>query len=83
MGFTRNSLDQLRAALNPLEIFREAVPSLKQAGRRWKGLCPFHAERTPSFTVDPERGLWHCFGACQTGGDVFAFVMRRENVAFA
>ncbi len=82
MGVTRASLDQLRAALSPLEIFRDAVPSLKQAGRRWKGLCPFHNERTPSFTVDPERGLWHCFGSCNEGGDVFAFVMRRENIGF-
>lgn len=82
MGATRDSLERLRAALNPLEVFREAVPSLKQAGRRWKGLCPFHNEKTPSFTVDPERGFWHCFGSCQDGGDVFAFIMRRENLGF-
>jgi DNA primase len=82
MGASRDSLERLRAALNPLEVFREAVPSLKQAGRRWKGLCPFHNERTPSFTVDPERGFWHCFGSCNTGGDVFSFVMRRESLGF-
>jgi DNA primase len=82
MGVSRHSLDQLRAALNPLELFREAIPTLKQTGRRWKGLCPFHNERTPSFNVDPEKGLWHCFGGCQTGGDVFAFVMRREGLNF-
>lgn len=82
MGVNRDSLERLRAALNPLEVFREAVPSLKQAGRRWKGLCPFHNEKTPSFTVDPERGFWHCFGSCQDGGDVFSFIMRRENLGF-
>jgi len=55
---------------------------LQKAGRTFKGLCPFHQERTPSFVVYPESGTWHCFGACATGGDVFTYVMRRENVDF-
>src|SRR5688572_10398461 len=46
--------------------------SLKRTGTRLKGLCPFHEERTPSFTVDPGRGVYHCFG-CDDGGDVYAF----------
>ncbi len=56
--------------------------TLRQTGRTFKGLCPFHQEKTPSFTVDPEKGRWHCFGACSTGGDVFTFLMRAEGLTF-
>lgn len=55
--------------------------TLKRRGVRWVGLCPFHSEKTPSFTVSPERGLFKCFG-CGKGGDVFSFVQLRENVSF-
>ena len=55
--------------------------SLKRRGRRWVGLCPFHAEKTPSFTVTPEMGLFKCFG-CGEGGDLFSFVQLKENVSF-
>ncbi len=55
--------------------------SLKRAGGRLKGLCPFHSERTPSFTVDQGRGLFHCFG-CDAGGDVYAFLMKVEALSF-
>lgn len=55
--------------------------SLKRAGARLKGLCPFHQERTPSFTVDPQRGLFHCFG-CGVGGDVYTFLRQIEGLEF-
>jgi len=55
--------------------------TLKKSGRRYRGLCPFHQEKTPSFHVDPERGLFHCFG-CGAGGDVFDFAMRSANLTF-
>ncbi|HTK45435.1 MAG TPA: CHC2 zinc finger domain-containing protein, partial [Patescibacteria group bacterium] len=54
---------------------------LKKAGTTFKGLCPFHGEKTPSFTVTPSRDSWKCFG-CGLGGDVFSFVMQRDGVAF-
>ncbi|MDX1649541.1 MAG: DNA primase, partial [Myxococcota bacterium] len=54
---------------------------LKKAGRTWKGLCPFHHEKTPSFVVSPERGTFHCFG-CGEGGNAFAFLVRHENLTF-
>ncbi|MGC4085685.1 MAG: DNA primase [Vicinamibacterales bacterium] len=55
--------------------------SLKRAGRVYKGLCPFHSEKTPSFQVDPEKGFFYCFG-CQKGGDIFKFVELQESVGF-
>jgi DNA primase len=54
---------------------------LKQAGRNWKGLCPFHDEKTPSFNVNPDREIFHCFG-CQAGGDVIGFLMKHEGLTF-
>jgi len=54
---------------------------LKQAGRSWKGLCPFHDEKTHSFNVSPDRGIFHCFG-CEKGGDVIAFLMENEKLTF-
>jgi DNA primase len=73
-------LARLRDALDALEVVGEHV-RLSQRGRRWIGLCPFHEEKTPSFSVDPERGLYYCFG-CHAGGDVIDFVMRAEKRSF-
>ncbi|MDP8978534.1 MAG: CHC2 zinc finger domain-containing protein, partial [Actinomycetota bacterium] len=55
--------------------------ALKRAGTGWKGLCPFHQEKTPSFHVDSHRGLFHCFG-CEAGGDAIAFLQRAEALTF-
>ena len=75
-------IDDIRAKLDIVEVVESYVPSLKQSGRTWKANCPFHTERTPSFVVSPERGAWRCFGACATGGDMFSFVMKADNVEF-
>jgi DNA primase len=74
-------VDEVKDRLDIVEIIQPYVP-LKKAGRNFKGLCPFHAEKTPSFIVFPETGTWHCFGACGTGGDVFNFIMKQENLNF-
>ena len=72
--------EEVRNAIDIAQVIGERVP-LRRAGRTWKGLCPFHAEKTPSFTVNPERQIWHCFG-CNKGGDVFAFLMEIDKVTF-
>jgi DNA primase len=74
-------VDEVKDRLDVVEVIGSYVP-LKKAGHNYKGLCPFHAEKTPSFVVFPATGTWHCFGACGTGGDVFAFIMKRENLDF-
>ncbi|MCX6028479.1 MAG: DNA primase [Chloroflexi bacterium] len=73
--------DEIKERLDIVEVISAYVP-LKKAGRSYKGLCPFHGEKTPSFIVFPDSQSWHCFGACGTGGDVFSFVMKRENLDF-
>jgi len=66
--------------LSILDVVQDHV-TMKRRGRRWVGLCPFHAEKTPSFTVQPEMGIFKCFG-CGKGGDLFSFVQHRENIDF-
>ena len=75
-------IDEVKERLDIVEVVSSYV-TLKKAGRTHKGLCPFHTEKTPSFVVFPDTQSWHCFGACGTGGDIFAFVMRQENVDFS
>jgi DNA primase len=71
---------EVKSRLSVVDVVGESV-SLKKAGTTFKGLCPFHGEKTPSFVVTPQRESWHCFG-CGLGGDIFSFVMQRDSVPF-
>ena len=73
--------DDIKARLNIMDVVAAHVP-LQRSGRSYKGLCPFHSEKTPSFYVFPDRQSWRCFGACATGGDLFNFIMRTEHLEF-
>lgn len=73
---------EIKDRLDVVDVVSGYVPELRRSGRNFVAPCPFHAERTPSFVVFPDRGSWRCFGACATGGDVFAFVMRIEGLSF-
>ncbi len=75
-----NVLAELRSAADIVDVINDHT-TLKKAGRSWKGLCPFHNERTPSFTVDRDKGLYHCFG-CGAGGDVIHFVRQIDRLEF-
>lgn len=79
--FPQSFIDDLKLHANIVQVVQEYV-SLKRVGRTYKGLCPFHGEKTPSFHVDPEKGFFHCFG-CNVGGDVFKFLELHEKIGFA
>lgn len=74
-------IDDVKQKTNILAVVGKYV-KLQKTGRTYRGLCPFHQEKHGSFFVYPERQSWHCFGACGTGGDVFSFVMKKENLDF-
>ena len=73
-------LDEIRAGVDIVDLVGRFV-TLKKAGTSWKGLCPFHGEKTPSFMVNPNKGIFHCFG-CGVGGDAFGFLMRQDRLTF-
>ena len=79
-SYSQAALDEIRAAVDIIDLVSRFV-NLKKAGQNWKGLCPFHMEKTPSFMVNPRKGIFHCFG-CGVGGDAFGFLMRQDKLSF-
>jgi DNA primase len=75
-----DEIEEIRSKIDLVQYISETIP-LKKAGRNFKACCPFHAEKTPSFMVSPERQIWKCFG-CQKSGDIFGFVMETERLEF-
>lgn len=80
MYYSDEIIDQVRSATDIVSVIGQSV-RLKKAGRRYVGLCPFHNEKTPSFSVDPERQMFYCFG-CHKGGNVFTFLQEHDNMTF-
>jgi DNA primase len=78
--FPQSFLDDLKSQVDIVSVIGDVVP-LKKAGATWKGLCPFHQEKTPSFNVNRDKGFFKCFG-CGAGGDVVSFVELQQKVAF-
>jgi DNA primase len=78
---SKDTITLVRDRTDLAAVVSESVPSLKKRGRRFVGLCPFHKEKTPSFHVNPDTGLYHCFG-CKESGDVFGFLERVEGYTF-
>jgi DNA primase len=78
-----NVSDEIKARIDIVDLVSETV-KLRHAGKNYTGFCPFHANtRTPAFVVFPETGTWRCFGACNEGGDIFKFVMKKEGLDFS
>ena len=75
-------IDEIKQKADIVEIVGQYV-TLTKSGRTMRAPCPFHSEKKPSFFVYPEQQTWHCFGACNTGGDVFSFIMKKEGLDFA
>ena len=74
------TIELIRSRANIVDIISEYT-DLKRSGSSFKGLCPFHNEKTPSFTVDDRKQLFHCFG-CGAGGDVVSFIMQKEGLSY-
>ena len=81
MSIPDQVIEQIRTASDIVSVISDYVPDLKKAGRNFKCCCPFHTEKTPSFIVSPEKGIFRCFG-CGVAGDVFKFVMLIENISW-
>jgi DNA primase len=76
-----DAVERVKDALRISDVVGRKV-KLRRSGRIWEGCCPFHKEKTPSFKVDDARGTWHCFGACNEGGDVIEFVRKAQGLSF-
>jgi DNA primase len=80
VAIPQEEIAQVRGATDIVGLIGEQV-ALKKSGRRWTGLCPFHSEKSPSFSVNAEEGLYYCFG-CQKSGDAISFVRETQGLEF-
>ena len=81
MGISREIIEEIRSRVSIYDVVSQSVRLQPSGNGRFKGLCPFHDEKTPSFTVDPQRNTYHCFG-CQAHGDSLRFIQETRNLNF-
>jgi DNA primase len=77
-----DQIERLKAEVSVQRLVESSGVVLKRVGKDWFGRCPFHADETASLSVSPDKNLWHCLGACQTGGSAIDWVMKRQGVGF-
>ncbi len=77
-----NELDRLKREVALVRLVESSGIELKKHGKDYLGLCPFHDDKEPSLVISPDKNLWHCLGACNEGGDVIQWVMKRQGVSF-
>src|SRR4030042_4136466 len=80
MRIPENKIEEIRSSADIVDVISEFV-QLRKRGKNFIGLCPFHQEKTPSFTVSEDKQIYHCFG-CGNGGNVFKFLMEFKNISF-
>ncbi|NJM52727.1 MAG: hypothetical protein HC846_04620 [Blastocatellia bacterium] len=82
MAIANEEIFKLKQSIKLSEVMRSRGVELKRKGKQMFGLCPFHAEETPSLAVDDGKGLWNCLGKCGVGGDVFSFIQKIDSCSF-
>ena len=78
-----STIDEIKSRIDIVDLVSETGVKLRKTGKNYTGFCPFHANKhTPAFVVWPDTGTWRCFGECNEGGDIFKFVMKKDNLDF-